>query len=56
MAYYTGNLVEVRAGKAIFEDGTVLVLGDGVEAPDVGARLLATINAAAHVVVELVVA
>jgi len=56
VAYYTGNLVEVRAGKAIFEDGTVLTLGDGIAVPDVGARLLATIDATLHRVVELVVA
>ncbi len=54
VAYYTGNLVEVRARKAVFEDGTVLTLGDALAAPEGPVRVRATIDASAHVVVELV--
>lgn len=56
VVYYTGNLVEVRNGKAVFEDGTVLVLGDGVEHPGDAVRVMATIDPDAHVVVALVAA
>ena len=34
VVYYSGNLADVRRGKAIFEDGTVLTLADGVAAPE----------------------
>lgn len=54
VVYYSGNLVEVREGKAVFEAGTVLTLGPGVAAPDGAVRVMATIDAEAHVVVALV--
>lgn len=53
VVYYSGNLVEVRKDKAIFEDGTVLTLGDAVEPPDGAVRLMATIDPVAHVVIAL---
>jgi hypothetical protein len=53
VAYYTGNLVEVDAGRAIFEDGTVLTLDAGVGAPPDAVAVVATIDAEHHVVVEL---
>ena len=34
--YYTGNLVKVDEGRAVFRDGTVFRLGDGVDAPEPG--------------------
>lgn len=55
VAYFTGNLVQVDKGKAIFEDGTVLTLAPEVKALGGAARVRATIDASSHRVVELVV-
>lgn len=34
--YYTGHLVEVEGGRAVFRDGTTFALADGVSAPEPG--------------------
>lgn len=42
--YYTGELEEVDGDKLVFADGTVLALGDGVEAPSGSGRLRVIID------------
>ena len=54
VVYYSGHLVEVRDDKAVFEDGTVLTLGNGIEAPAGAVRVTATIDPDAHVIIALV--
>lgn len=56
VAYYTGNLVEVVDDRAIFEDGTVLTVDDGISAPDDATAVIVTIDAERHVVIDLVAA
>lgn len=53
VVYTSGLLKRVDAKRrAIFEDGTVLRLGSGVEAPRPGTRVTATIDAARHLVIK----
>lgn len=53
VAYFTGNLVRVRKGKLVFEDGTVLTLAAEAAVPVGAVRVRATIDATAHTVVDL---
>ncbi|HVL82216.1 MAG TPA: hypothetical protein VM840_11575 [Actinomycetota bacterium] len=50
---YTGVLDRVEDGRAYFEDGTVLRLDGSIQAPEGGRTVLAVVDAARKLVVEL---
>ena len=55
IVYYNGYLLHVQDGRAIFRNGTVLRLADGVKSPAETGLLRAEIDPARHVVRALVV-
>ena len=52
-AFYTGVLERTTPGRAVFRDGTVLKVGDGVEIPRLGLRVDAEIDTASHQITRL---
>ncbi len=55
VVYYNGYLLRVVDGRAVFRNGTVLRLGEGVKSPAPEGLLRAEIDPARHVVRRLVV-
>ena len=55
VVYYNGYLLKIENGRAIFRNGTVLRLGDGVKSPTDSGLLRAEIDPATHRVKALVI-
>lgn len=54
VVFYNGHLLRIDGGEAVFRDGTVLRLAEGVRAPEPAGPVRAEIDPAAHTVRALV--